>query len=203
MFQKNQLTIECGRHRIVYLMSQDKKETIPIKVIRRFEDREINLELLKLSKKYNANIYKNNLLNDEFDIIIEINNVAYNITSKEELIRLSKSLENGENIDIPSFEFEAVDLEYLDKEEIVDRYTLIIYDLYVKHGKRIVEGNLTDIINILNIASDYLLEEAFNFIQYRYQYSKIYNDDFDNYFRSVVDKSKNGNSKQEEIKIKR
>lgn len=197
------IRIENGRHRIVYLMSQNKKEAIPIKVIRRFEDREINLELIKLSKKFNANIYKNNLLNDEFDIIIEINNVAYNITSKEELIRLSKSLENGENIDIPSFEFETVDLEYLDKEEIVDRYTLIIYDLYVKRGKRIVEGNLTDIIDILNVAGDSLLEEAFNFIQYRYQYSKIYNDGFDNYFRSVVDKIKNENSKQEEVKIKR
>ena len=58
-------------------------------------------------------------------------------------------------------------------------------------------------INILNVAGDSLLEEAFNFIQYRYQYSKIYNDGFDNYFRSVVDKIKNENSKQEEVKIKR
>ena len=80
---------------------------------------------------------------------------------------------------------------------------MIIYDLYVKYGKRIIEGNLTDIINILNIAGDSLLEGAFNFIQYRYQYSKIHKDDFDNYFRSVVDKIKNENSKQEEVKIKR
>ena len=35
------------------------------------------------------------------------------------------------------------------------------------------------------------------------EYSKIYNDGFDNYFRSVVDKIKNENSKQEEVKIKR
>lgn len=195
------IRIENGRHRLVYIMSQGEKEKIPVKVIRRFEDREINLILLKLVHKYGINIYKNNLLNDDFDIILEKDNIGYNITSKDELIKLLNAFENNIDIEIPSFAFETYNLEYLDREEIINRYTIIIYNLYLKYGNRIIEGNLTDIISILNTSGDSLLEEAFNFVQYRYQYSKVYNENFDAYFRYVIEKIDESHKETEENKF--
>lgn len=186
--------IENGRHRLVYIMAYGNEETLAIKVIRRFEDKEINVILSELREKYGFSIYKNNLLNDEFDILLGYDNKVYNIKSKAELLKFYDEFKkDNSNISFSSIKFEEIELDYNDKEEIADRYTLIIYDLYLKYGESIITGNLTDLIERLNIEGDSILYDAYNAVQFRYQYSKVHNTDFNQYFTDVVNKIRNNN----------
>lgn len=140
--------INNGRHRLVYLQHyykecakycdteeslQSLKEqvTIPVRITKRIEDKEINDILLTLKDRYeNISIYKSNILNDNLEIVITYNNSLFYLKNKTEIIDFFIRLELDDNTDI----YKIMDINpnpYPDIEKIYAYlYSKVGQDLY-------------------------------------------------------------------------
>jgi len=173
----NVYDIENGRHRILYILKNGKLETIPVWVHRRIEDKEFNQILISLKKDYHIRVYKNNLLNDEPNILILLNNFVYEIKNKTDLKEFYDNLKQGKSND-NFFAIKFDELVCLDDEEQISKYKELIYKKYVELGDYILIGNFTDIINCFEGVNYAYLYMAFNLMQSEYQKSKVFNLDF-------------------------
>ena len=81
----NLFKIDNGRHRILYLLHHGWDVDIPCSVTRRIENKDFNIITHKLKKNYYAHFYKNNLLNDEANILIDLNGRLYKTNGVDEL----------------------------------------------------------------------------------------------------------------------
>ena len=167
----NVYEIENGRHRIIYL---------PIQIKRRIEDKEFNIVLNNLKKEYNISIIKNNLLNNEPNILIILNNKAYEIKNKEELIKFYNNLKQGLQVDrsINILPFDINNLIEIDTNKIINQYRDLIFNKYLEIGESILNSNFTEIIKQFNSINNCLFYQAFISIQQNFQESLIYKNDF-------------------------
>lgn len=142
--------INNGRHRIVYLKHYfsdcyqycdteealnllKQKVTIPVRINKRLEDRQINEILIFLKEKYeNMCIFKTDVLNDDPELAIFYEDSLYYVKNKDEIIDFYQKIELGEFLD----EYKILNLEpvtYPDInrvfEEIHKIYKNTIYSL--------------------------------------------------------------------------
>lgn len=81
----NEYEIIDGRHRLTYIINSGNEEVITVKVEKKF-DKESNSLLNILKNKYKALIIKNDILNEDLNLLIIINNKLYEIKGKDDLI---------------------------------------------------------------------------------------------------------------------
>lgn len=172
----NVYEIVDGRHRILYILNSGIETTIPANVSKRFEDREVNV-LLDYLIENNVLIYKNNILNDELNILLVKNNKMYEITSKEDLINFCNKLKNNNNLE----EFSNIDFKIIPKEfekEYIKLYTNIIYKKYLELGDSILTGNFTNVIKYFDNVNNNSFYQSFKKAQEAYQKAKVFDYDF-------------------------
>lgn len=168
-----------GRHRILYLMYFDCEYPIPVSVTKRIEDREFNIILLRLKEKYKISIIKNNIFNEEPNILINYNSKTYNVKNKEELILFEKKLDNSESLD--EFYVAEYNVIYKNTDNKLFSYIrdkMIIFWLNHK-SLNIFEGNYTDYLKISGEVNSNILLEAFCVNQKIYQKYKYLGLDFE------------------------
>lgn len=177
--------IENGRHRIIYILKNAKEVTIPVKMTRRIEDREFNIILGKLKEKYQVSIYKNNLLNDEYNILIIVNGNMYDIKNKDELISFYNKLNEGTLTN----EFNCISFKIIETEDkikirqIIEMYKKIIFQKYIELGEKLLNNNFSEIIKYFDNSNNSLFYESFRLVQSDYQESKILGYNFDEKYR--------------------
>lgn len=189
-----------GRHRILYLMYFDCNCLIPVSVTKRIEDKEFNIVLLRLREKYKINYNKNNIFNDEANIIINYDNKTYNVKNKEELLRFEEKLDKGESLD----EFFVSDYHYIirgiDKPSFsYIRDKMLIFWLN-NQDLNLFEGNYTDYLKVSGEENSNILYEAFNVNQKIYQKYKLLGVDFEEHILyRLVDSTDDKDKKIKEL----
>lgn len=165
----NLYVIGNGRHRILYLMYYDCEYGVPVSVTKRIEDEEFNLILLRLKDKYKINIQKNNIFNEDSNILINYLDKTYNIKSLDELKIFEFKLNNSESLD----EFFVSD--YLiqkkgtgEKSFSYIRDKMLVFWLNFKDFD-VLKGNYTDYLKVSGETNSNVLYEAFNVSQKIYQ----------------------------------
>ena len=159
-YRDGKYTIGNGRHRILFLKhyyqnnmpyctSPYQKESIKNQtsviayVDRTIEDEDINKYLIFFEQNFrNVRYYKTNITNDKFDIIVTCGNYAYHISNKQELIKFIKLMRQEK---FKNEYFIGLNSNY----EIIP-YQVIIAQLTIVFGKKILQMDLIDIINYLN-----------------------------------------------------
>ena len=168
-----------GRHRILYLMYFNYNVKVPITVNKRIEDEEFNIIICRLINNYKISFNKNNICNDEADILINYNGKTYNTKNIEELKRFEYLLDNGMSLD----EYFVADLVIYSKNDDCNKYKEIrnkIFTYYFENkDKNIFEGNYTDFLKVIGEPNSNLLFESFNLKQRMYQRYKLFGLDFD------------------------
>ena len=176
-----------GRHRILYLMYYDCDIKIPVSVNKRIEDREFNLILLRLKDKYKMSFHKNNICNDNPDIIINYLDKTYNVKNTLELKRFEYLIDNGLSLD----EFYISDyVKYYKSsdEKLFEHINNKVLCFYLNNkDSNIFEGNYSDYLKISGEVNSNMLFEAFTVNQKMYQKYKILKLDFDEFILSRVD----------------
>lgn len=171
LFKKgNVYEIENGRHRLMYILKNGMKETIPVRITKRFESKKVNIILKYLKDSYNIKIYKNNLLNDEVNILINISGNCYVIENEEELIKFYHDFKDKKfNDNILKIPFDS-EIDNIDYKEL-------IFTKYLEVGEDILLGNFTDLYKYFDNINN-LYYRAFTILQSEYQDSLIYGYDF-------------------------
>lgn len=189
----NVYEIENGRHRLLYLLRAAEIVTIPVHITRRIEDRGFNVTLNALKKDFGVKVYKNNLLDDEPNILVEYNGIAYEVHDISELQRFSDSLRNGKsNDEFNSFRFDISDDGL--KKELMQKYKLMIFEKYKKEGESVLTGNFTEAIKEYEGANPRLFFEAYVMMQSEYQTAKIFKYSFENSVRNSFNIRKDDSS---------
>lgn len=168
-----------GRHRILYLMYFDCDCKIPVSVTKRIEDKEFNEILLRLKDKYKLSFNKNNIFNDDPDIIINYERKTYNVKNKDELKRFEELLDRGESIE----EFFVADYHSIKKTIDNSSFSYVRDKMLVfwLNNKKlnIFEGNYTEYLLLSGEINSNVLYEAFNVNQKIYQKYKLLGIDFE------------------------
>jgi len=86
--------IANGRHRIIYILYNRTPIVIPAKVTRRIKDKETNIILNKLKEMFGISTYKNNILNDEPNILLAFNGLLYEVKDKKTLLEFYDNIIN-------------------------------------------------------------------------------------------------------------
>ena len=164
--------IDNGRHRIVYLLNHGWDVDIPCTVTRRIENREFNIITDILMKKYNAQIYKENLLDDQANIVISISNRLYKVHGVEQLKKFYYCFTNQRNVrDFYISSFENMGL--------MNTYLLYIYkkeliELLSKEGSLLLNMNFSDLLERYPKGNNQLFYEAFNQLKTNFLRSRVY-----------------------------
>ena len=179
----NVYEIENGRHRLLYLLRAAEIVTIPVHITRRIEDESFNKILGALKKDFGVKAYKNNLLDDNPNILIEHEGTAYEVPDIESLQVFSDNLRNGiSNDNFNSFDFDQADKGL--KKEILQKYKHMIFERYKKDGEAALIGNFTDAIKNYEGVNPRLFLEAYVLMQSDYQTSKVFKYSFENSVRN-------------------
>ena len=188
----NLFNIENGRHRILYLLHHGWDVDIPCSVTRRIENKDFNIITYKLKKNYHAYIYKNNIFNDEANILIFLNNKLYKINGVDEL---------------KDFYSHIIDINYIKKYYISDFDMINTRDQeeFYRYKKELIEY-LSDFgIDMLNMDFSELLKkypkynnqlfyEAYNQIKISFLRSRVFESEKDlskillDEYKSIVSK---------------
>ena len=165
-----------GRHRILYLMYFDCDIKIPVSVNKRIEDREFNLILLRLKDKYKMSFHKNNICNEDADILINYLDKTYNVKNTLELKRFEYLIDNGMDLD----EFFVSDYVRYHKsrdEKLFSHISNKILSFYLENNN-IFEGSYTEFLKESKFINSNMLLEAFTINQKMYQRYKLLKLDF-------------------------
>lgn len=175
--------IKNGRHRILYILENRREQIIPVKITRRVEDKEINIILCNLKKNYNFIVYKNNLLNDEANILLISNNLLYEIKNKNQLIEFYNNIiDKKSNEHFNHISFNIIDNN--NRNKIINKYKELIFKAYLSIGEKILTSNFTEVVKYFNGEANSLFYEAYNMIQYEYQGAFVYGYDFKKLYES-------------------
>lgn len=176
--------IENGRHRVLYLINQGVDVEIPVMLTKRLEDEEINKVLVELQGVYGALVYKNNILNDDVNLVIILNGNLYVIKNKNDLETFSYYLRSG--ITIEEFRLTTFKLEGLEKDrEIFNTYKKKIFEEHLRSNEEILCKNFSDILDLFDNSNNLEFYAAFVSMQGDYQKSLIFGYDFDEWFKAV------------------
>ena len=150
-------------------MYYDCEYGVPVSVTKRIEDEEFNLILLRLKDKYKINIQKNNIFNEDSDILINYLDKTYNIKSLDELKIFESKLNNSESLD----EFFVSDYVIQkkgtgEKSFSYIRDKMLVFWLNFKDFD-VLKGNYTDYLKVSGETNSNVLYEAFNVSQKIYQ----------------------------------
>ncbi len=162
-----------GRHRILYLMNCNCDYPIPVSVNKRIEDREFNEILIRIKNRFNITVHKNNICNEEANIIINYNNKTYNTKNREELKRFEELLLSNGNLD----EFYVCDYNYINRNKKSDTFAyerdrMLVF--WINNQKlNIFEGNYTDYLKLTGKDDSNVLFDAFSVNQKIYQKYKL------------------------------
>lgn len=171
LFKKgNVYEIENGRHRILYILKNGKEEKIPVFMTKRFESKKVNIILKYFKDGYNIDVYKNNLLNDEVNILINIFGNCYVIENEEDLIKFYHNFKDN------NFDKDTLKIPFDAKKEDID-YKDLIFNKYLEVGEDILLGNFTDLCKYFDNVNN-LYYQAFVVLQSEYQDSLVYGYDF-------------------------
>ena len=181
-------SIENGRHRLVYIINHFGTIKIPLYVTRIIEDNEFNKLLFSLKDMGITHFFKNNALNDEPNIFICKDDMAYVVRGKDELKKFSEKIENKESLD----EFESFNLilkndpvEYNDKL----KYKLEIIKMCKKSGNQILNQDFSELVKMFEGNEDApdnrILYIAFEMLQN--EYSKFNTFEFDLSFDAYLE----------------
>ena len=195
----NLYDIENGRHRLVYLLHHEWDVDIPCTVTRRIENREFNIITAKLKRNYHARIFKNNLLNDDPNILICINNKLYKINGIRELKDFYSHISDLVYIRkyfISSFGI----LEYHSPVFLTYKKELIEY--LSEAGLGILDMDFSELLKRFPNHDNQLFYEAYNQLKISFLRSRIYESEKDlsknllDEYRNIVsslNKHKNNN----------
>ena len=165
----NLYVIGNGRHRILYLMYYDCEYGVPVSVTKRIEDEEFNLILLRLKDKYKINIQKNNLFNEDSNILINYLDKTYNIKSLDELKIFESKLNNNESLDEFFVSDYVIEKKGTGKKSFsYIRDKMLVFWLNFKDFD-VLKGNYTDYLKVSGETNSNVLYEAFNVSQKIYQ----------------------------------
>lgn len=148
-----------GRHRLLYLLNNGSRIDIPCYVTMGFEDREVNLVLLELKNKYQTVFHKNNIFNDELDIIITIEDKLYNIKNKEELLDFDKNKYKYYVGIINQFRYSA---------KLSMAYEKKLIELTSSKGLSFLKSNYTDILEYFPDLNSNILYDVYSGLQLIY-----------------------------------
>lgn len=180
--------IKNGRHRIIYILYNEKTVAIPAKVTRRIEDKQFNIILNELKIKYNIYVYKNNILNDQPNVLLYYKEKLYEIRNKEELIKIYDNLQNNTEITFcPSISFVMINDK--NRNKIMNEYRTIIVSKYLSVGEKLITNNFTDTIKYFEGNINSVFYDAFISIQFLYRYCQIHNHDFDVEIENIMNTS--------------
>lgn len=181
----NVYEIENGRHRILYLLRSSESVTIPVHITRRIEDREFNITLNELKNKYGVSVYKNNLLDDESNVLIEYQGTAYEINGTDSMKLFLDNLNNGKSNDgFNFFDFNIDDS--LNKKETLKKYKTMLFERYKTDGDSVFLGNFTDIVNSYGDVNNRYFYEAYVLMQSEFQTAKVYKYNFEDYAKHSI-----------------
>ena len=189
--------INNGRHRIIYLLNNniDKKIVIPVaSVFRRIEDREFNIILKNMRNKYGVEVIKNNIFNDDPNILVIYDGFMYQIDGVEELKEFSNNLDNNLSNDAFDKVVCKKNNDYMDKDVINKCYS-DLYDKYLEFGDDFIKGDFSNICKFIKMDNYYYLSKAYSLIQADYQRSLVFGFDFDNFTKYIVNSDKDNTYK--------
>ena len=154
-----------GRHRLLYLLNYGSRVDIPCYVTMGFEDGEVNRVLLELKNKYGAVFHKNNLFNDDLDIVIVIEDRLYNVKNKEELLDFDN---NKEKYYVGEYRYIGL------SSKLSMAYEKRLIEIACQNGLSILKGNYTDILKYFPDLNSNLLYDMFSNLQSIYAKNVIY-----------------------------
>ena len=169
----NMYSIDNGRHRLLYVLYHSISENIPCTVTRRIEDKEFNIITNKLSKNNNAYLYKNNIFNDDPDIVICLNNKLYNTRSIEEIKDFYYHLNNKQYLSkyyVSDFHI----VSFSDSLNTLYRYKKDLIEKFCEIGINFINMNFSDLLRIYPNYNNQLLYEAFNQLKTSYLRSFVF-----------------------------
>lgn len=178
----NVYRIENGRHRVIYLIRSGKSVEIPVNIARRIEDKEFNQRLISIGNDYDIDIYKNNILNDDPDILIRYENALYRVVGNEGVKQFEDGLKNNSLDSFESILFEPLVVNPDEKKSCKEKYKMLILKSFIDDGETVVTGNFSDFIKgygdkFENINGPIILE-AYKELQNEYNHSKVFGYDF-------------------------
>ena len=178
----NVYRIENGRHRVIYLIRSGKSVEIPVNIARRIEDKEFNQRLISIGNDYDIDIYKNNILNDDPDILIRYENALYRVVGNEGVKQFEDGLKTNSLDSFESIPFEPLVVNPDEKKLSKEKYKMLILKSFIDDGETVVTGNFSDFIKgygdkFENINGPIILE-AYKELQNEYNHSKVFGYDF-------------------------
>lgn len=178
----NVYRIENGRHRVIYLIRSGKSVEIPVNIARRIEDKEFNQRLISIGNDYDIDIYKNNILNDDPDILIGYENALYRVVGNEGVKQFEDGLKTNSLDSFESIPFEPLVVNPDEKKLSKEKYKMLILKSFIDDGETVVTGNFSDFIKgygdkFENINGPIILE-AYKELQNEYNHSKVFGYDF-------------------------
>lgn len=169
----NLYKIENGRHRLLYLLMHERNEEIPCIVTRRIENKDFNVFTYYLRKKYKVYIYKNNLLNDELDIILIYNNKLYQVTNMKQLADFTKNIEDESIISKYYISDFKINDEYTNMDRLKE-YVKELVSIYNEEGYEFLDQNFTDVLKRFKTKNNEDFYKAFYILKYYYLKNKVY-----------------------------
>ena len=180
--------IDNGRHRLLYLIYHGWEEEIPCMVTKRIENRDFNIITYKLKRNYHAHIFKNNILDDQPNIVICLDNMLFKINGVEELQDFYAHINYLDYLKkyyVNDFEMiyssNTRELLYIYKKELIEQFS--------NNGMNFLNMNFSDLLRMYPKRNNQILYEAFNQLKTSYLRSKIFDSERD-LSKSLMDEYK-------------
>lgn len=178
----NVYRIENGRHRVIYLIRSGKSVEIPVNIARRIEDKEFNQRLISIGNDYDIDIYKNNILNDDPDILIRYENALYRVVGNEGVKQFEDGLKTNSLDSFESIPFEPLVVNPDEKKSSKEKYKMLILKSFIDDGETVVTGNFSDFIkgygDKFEKINGPIILDAYKELQNEYNHSKVFGYDF-------------------------
>ena len=180
--------IDNGRHRLLYVLYHGWDEEVPCMVTKRIENREFNIITYKLKKFYHAKIYKNNILDDNPNIVICLDGKLYKIDGINELQDFYAFINNSDYLK----KYYVRDFEIIDfgsARGILYRYKKDLIEQLSNNGMNLLNMNFSDLLKMYPKRNNQVLYEAFNQLKTSYLRSRIFDSERD-LSKSLLDEYK-------------
>ena len=178
----NVYRIENGRHRIIYIIRSGNSVRIPVNIARRIEDKEFNERLISIGKEYDIDIFKNNILNDDPDILIRYEKSLYRVIGTDGVKQFEEGIRNNSLDSFESIPFESSVEDFMESKLWKEKYKMLMIRSLIENGESAITGNFSDFLkgysdSFENINIPIMLE-AYKEIQNEYNHSKVFRYDF-------------------------
>jgi hypothetical protein len=175
----NVYEIVNGRHRILYLLVYGGEVEIPATVSHRIESKRVNITLGKLKREYGIRPLKDNIMNDDCQLLLIYNEKAFLVKSEEELLTFYEAVSNNYQLDEFYFDtFKNINGTNKEKDRLRIIYDRFILSKYEELGDDIITSNFTDFCSKCSVSGNYLLYHAFSNFKFDYTKAHVLGYDF-------------------------